>query len=169
MGYGIGNIKNNDIQTVAPTNGIVYGFYVEIENSAQRLAEKDKIRIKTFKVIYELVEELRKDLSDLLEPEIKKTVLGKLKVLKIFKKGASYQIVGGKVVSGLAQRGASIDVLRNDGKISSGRLIQLQHNKVDVEEVKEGLEAGIKFDGPAEIQEGDMLEIYEEERIKRNI
>ncbi len=169
LGYGIGNIKNNDIQTVAPTNGIVYGFYVEIENSAQRLAEKDKIRIKTFKVIYELVEELRKDLSDLLEPEIKKTVLGKLKVLKIFKKGASYQIVGGKVVSGLAQRGASIDVLRNDGKISSGRLIQLQHNKVDVEEVKEGLEAGIKFDGPAEIQEGDMLEIYEEERIKRNI
>lgn len=169
LGSGIGNIKDNDVKTVAPTNGIVYGFYVEAENSAKRLAEKEKIRIKTFKVIYELVEELGKDLSELLEPEIKRTVLGKLKVLKLFKKGTNYQIVGGKVTSGYAKRGALIDVLRNNGKIVSGRLSQLQHNKADVEEVKEGLEAGIKFDGPSEIQEGDLLEIYEEERIKRSI
>lgn len=169
LGYGIGNIKDNDIKTVTPTNGIVYGFYVEIENSAKRLAEKEKVKIKTFDIIYELVEELRKDLSDLLEPEIKRTILGKLKVLKIFKKGAGYQVVGGKIISGLARRGALIDVLRNNAKIVSGRLAQLQHNKADTEEVKEGLEAGIKFDGPAEIQEGDTLEIYEEERIKRSI
>jgi len=69
----------------------------------------------------------------------------------------------------LVRRGASIDVLRNDAKIVSGRLGQLQHNKVDADEVKEGLEAGIKFEGPAEIQEGDTLEIYEEEKIKRSI
>ncbi len=169
LSYGVGNIKDNDIKTVSPSGGAVYGFYVEIENSAKRLAEKEKIRIKTFDIIYELVEELRKDLSNLLEPEIRRTVLGKLKVLKIFKKGAGHQVVGGKIISGLARRGALIDVLRNNVKIVSGRLAQLQHNKVDVEEVKEGLEAGIKFDGPAEIQEGDLLEIYEEEKIKRNI
>ena len=169
LSYGVGNVKDNDVKTVASSNGTVYGFYVEVENSAKRLAEKEKVKIKTFDIIYELVEELRKDLSNLLEPEIKRTVLGKLKVLKLFKKGAGFQVVGGKIISGLARRGALIDVLRNNGKIISGKLAQLQHNKVDTDEVKEGLEAGIKFDGPPEIQEGDLLEIYEEERIKRSI
>lgn len=169
VGYGIGNIKDTDIQTAANGQGTVYGFYVETEDSAKRLAEKEKVTVKTFKIIYELIEELRKDLSELLEPEIKRTVLGKVRVLKTFKKGANHQIVGGKVVSGFAKRGAMIDVWRNDVKIVSGRLSQLQHNKTDVDEVKEGLEAGIKFEGPAEIQEGDTLEIYEEEKIRRNI
>lgn len=169
LGHGVGNIKDNDVKTVAPTRGMVYGFYVEVKESAKRLAEKEKVAIKTFKVIYELIEELRKDLSELIEPEIKKTVLGKVKILKLFKKGTNYQIVGGKVIFGLAKRGALIDVLRNTGKIVSGRLSQLQHNKADVEEVKEGLECGIRFEGPAEIQERDILEIYNEERIKRSI
>ncbi len=169
VGYGIGNIKDNDIQTAINGQGTIYGFYVEIEDSAKRLAEKEKIVLKTFEIIYELVEELRKDLSNLLEPEIKRTVLGKLKILKLFKKGTGYQVVGGKIISGLARRGALIDVLRNNAKIASGRLAQLQHNKAEAEEVKEGLEAGIKFEGLAEIQEGDTLEIYEEEKIKRSI
>ncbi len=169
VGYGIGNIKDNNIQTAANGRGTVYGFYVETEDSAKRLAEKEKVTVKTFKIIYELIEELRKDLSELLEPEIKRTDLGKVKILKLFKKGANYQIVGGKVGWGLARRGAMIDVLRKDGKIISGRLSQLQHNKADAEEVKEGLECGIRFEGPAEIQEGDILEIYTEEKIKRSI
>ena len=169
LAYGIGNIKDNDVKAVAHKNGVVYGFYVETENSSKRLAEKEKVGIKTFKVIYELAEELRKDMSDLLDPEIQRNILGKIRVLKLFKKGANYQIVGGKVTSGLARRGALIDVLRNDGKIVSGRLSQLQHNKADVDEVKEGLEAGIKFEGPAQIQEKDVLEIYEEEKIKKSI
>ena len=169
LGYGVGNIKDNDVKTVAPSGGLVYGFYVETEDSAKRLAEKEKVGIKTFKIIYELVEELRKDLSGLLEPEIRRTVLGKLRVLKLFKKGTNYQVIGGKVIYGLAKRGALIDVLRNNGKIVSGRLGQLQHNKADVEEVKEVLECGIRFEGPAEIKEGDTLEIYEEEKIKKSI
>ena len=167
--HGIGNIKDSDVKSVAHKNGMIYGFYIETENSAKRLAEKEKVGIKTFKVIYELVEELRKDMSDLLDPEIQRNVLGKIRVLKLFKKGTNYQVVGGKVTSGYAKRGALIDVLRNDGKIVSGRLNQLQHNKADVDEVKEGLECGIKFDGPAQIQEKDVLEIYQEEKIRKSI
>lgn len=169
LGYGIGNIKDNDVKTVAPKKGIVYGFYVDAENSTRRLAEKEKVTIKTFEVIYKLVEELRNDLSSLLEPEIQRTVLGKVKILKLFKKGSNYQIIGGRVTSGSAKRGALIDVLRNDGKIVSGRLSQLQHNKADTDEVKEGLECGIIFEGPTEIQEGDVLEIYTEEKIRKSI
>lgn len=169
IGYGIGNINENDLKMIIPTNGIVYGFYVGLEDLAKRLAEKEKVRAKTFKVIYELVEELKRDLSELLEPEIKRTVLGKVKILKTFKKGVNFQIVGGKVIFGLVKRGFLVDVFRDNVKILSGRLSQLQHNKVDVEEVKEGLECGMKFEGLPQIQEGDILEIYQEEKIKRSI
>lgn len=169
LSYGVGNIKDNDIKTVAPTHGVVYGFYVEAENSAKRLAEKEKVKIKTSDIIYELVEELRKDLSELLEPEIKRNFLGKVRVLKLFKKGGNYQIVGGRVLQGYAKRGVLIDVLRNNVKIVSGRLGQLQHEKAETEEVKEGLECGIRFEGPPEIQENDVLEIYEQEVIKKSI
>ena len=169
VGYGIGNIKDNDVRTAVNGQGMIYGFYVDTESSSKRLTEKEKVKIKTFRIIYELVEELRKDLSDLLEPEIKITPLGKLKVLKTFKTGSNYQIIGGKVVSGYAERGAMIDVSRNGTKLVSGRLNELQHNKTNVNEVKEGLECGIRFEGPAEIKEGDLLEIYKKEIIKRSI
>ena len=169
VGYGIGNIKDNDVRTAVNGQGMVYGFYVDTEKSSKRLAEKEKVKIKTFKIIYELVEELRKDLSDLLEPEIKILPLGRLKVLKTFKTGSNYQIIGGKVTSGYAERGALIDVLRNGAKLVSGRLAELQHNKENTDEVKEGLEAGIRFEGPAEIKEGDLLEIYKKEIIKKSI
>jgi len=169
VGYGIGNINDNDIKTLAANKGIIYGFCVGVEDSAKVLAEKEGIKIKIFPVIYELIEELKRDLSELLEPEIKRTVLGKIKVLRLFKKDQNYQIVGGKVTFGTVKKGALIDVLRGDVKIISGRLAQLQHNKVDVEEVKEGLECGVRFEGTPEIQEGDILEVYEEEKIKRNI
>lgn len=168
VGYGIGDINSKDVKTLTQ-GGVIYGFYVGVDESIKKLADKEKVSIKTSRVIYELVEELRKDLSNLLEPEIKREVFGKVKVLKLFKKTANSQIVGGKVISGYAKRGAMIDVFRDDAKIISGRLAQLQHNKVEVEEVKEGLECGIRFEGSPLIEEGNILEIYEEKKIKRSL
>jgi translation initiation factor IF-2 len=96
-----------------------------------------------------------------------------LKVLAVFKKDARTQIFGGKVVSGKVVRGAMGDVVRNGAAVVSGKIGQLQHNKEDMPEVKEGLEAGIRFDAVTkdfpEVKVGDILDIYEEERIKRSI
>lgn len=169
VSYGVGNISNTDVKMVAPTNGIIYGFYTGIEESAKLLAEKEKVKIQVFNVIYDLIKALRDELSDLLEPGIKRISLGKVKILALFGSDAKSQVVGGEVTKGKVVRGALIDVLRNNGVVVSGKLVQLQHEKADVGEVKEGLQCGIKFEGPAQIQEGDMLDIYQEEKIKRTI
>jgi len=113
-------------------------------------------------------------LGGLLEPEIERTQLGRLKVLATFKKDARSQIIGGKVISGKITRGGIVEVFRNGTKIALGKIGQLQQNKADSSEVKEGQEAGIRFDPlpnqpSQEIKEGDILEVYEEKKIERTL
>ena len=167
--YSVGNVRDSDIKSLISNKGIVYGFHVAVEDSAKSLAEKVGVKIKTFDIIYELIEEFRKDLSTLLEPEVKKNILGRLNVIAVFKSDARGQIVGGKVSSGSLRRGALLDIYRNKAIVGSGRLVQLQTGKEDVAEVKEGNEAGIRFEGNFEVRQGDIIEAYEEEKIQRSI
>lgn len=174
--FGIGNISGGDIKRAVSAKAAVIGFRVAWPEQLKQMAERENVPVANFAVIYELVEEVRKKMSALLEPQINRIDLGKLKVLAVFKKEAKSQIVGGKVILGKAQRGALINVLRNDRLTTTGRLGQLQSQKVDVEEVKEGSEAGIRFDFKDKnitpnmyIREGDILEIYEEEITSRSL
>lgn len=176
VNYGVGTINDADIKNAIATKASIIGFRVNIDESARQMAEREKIIVQTFDVIYGLAEAVRSIMSDLLEPEIKRTLLAKVKILAIFKNLGRSQIVGGKVIQGKVVRGAMIDVIRDGALLITGKLGQLQHEKVDVTDVAEGLEAGIRFDLPAQptgvqilIKEGDILEIYEEERIKRSI
>ncbi len=173
ISYDIGNITEADVQTAIASKGEVIGFRVGMEESAKRLAEKEGIKIVNFDIIYELIEYVRSEMGELLGAEIKKNPLGKLKVLAIFKKDSRAQIFGGRVLSGKVVRGAMGDVTRNGSVVVSGKIGQLQNNKEDMPEVKEGLEAGIRFDAITkefpEVKVGDMLDIYEEEKIKRSI
>jgi translation initiation factor IF-2 len=174
-GYGVGTIGDNDIKNARAAKATVIGFHVGIDSSTKQLAERGGIHVRTFEIIYELAGAVRLIMADLLDPEIRRIPLGKLKILAIFKNNGKSQIVGGKVTQGKLIRGAIIDVLRDGATLVTGRLGQLQHNKTDVAEVSEGLEAGIRFDMQSQpapqqlIKEGDVLEIYEEEKIKRTI
>lgn len=172
VAYDIGSISENDIKTANATKSKIVGFRVGVDDSAKRLAEREEIKIATFDVIYELVEYIRTEMGALLEPEVKRTLLGKLKILALFKKDSKSQIVGGKVVSGKITRGSVVDIIRAQNKIGSGKLSQLQQNKEDMTEVKEGLEAGLRVDfgkEPVDIKEGDTVECYEEEKIQRTL
>ncbi len=172
MDYGTGNITENDVNTAQSTGAHIFGFRVGVETSARKLAEKHDIPIVTAKIIYELVQAVRDEMAALLAPEIQRTVLGKLRVLALFKQGTQSQIVGGKVISGKVVRGALVDLLRNGSPVLAGRLAQLQQNKEDVSEVREGSEAGLRIDASGQaldIKEGDTLEIYEEEKIQRSL
>lgn len=175
VNYGVGTIGDNDIKNARATSAAIVGFHVGIDASAKQLAERDKINLQTFDIIYELIETVRLIMADLLDPEIRRVPLGKLKILAIFKNSGKSQIVGGKVMQGKIIRGAMIDIIRNGVTLMSGKLGQLQHNKADIAEVSEGLEAGLRFDAQSQplpqqlIKEGDVLEVYEEEKIKRSI
>lgn len=171
LSYGVGNIAEADIKTAVSSNALVVGFRVGVEPSAQRAAERDNITIATFDVIYELIADVRKRMNMMLGPQITRTVVGKLKVLALFRHEGKVQIAGGKVTSGVLVRGVFIDALRAGELVHIGRLTQLQHNKEDMTEVNEGSEAGMKIeliDGSNPVREGDILEIYKEEETERS-
>jgi translation initiation factor IF-2 len=174
VSYDIGNISENDVKTAIGSKAVIIGFRVGIDDSVKKHAEKENIKFSLFEIIYELVEYVRKEMSELLDSEIRRNALGKLKVLAVFKIEGKSQIIGGKVTTGSILRGALADVLRNNNKLLSGKITQLQHNKEDVQEVKEGLQCGMKFEmlpGQTawDIKEGDTLEIYQEEKIARSL
>ncbi len=172
LDYGVGNVTEQDIQTAAGSKASIFGFRVGVEGSARKAAEKAGITIATFDIIYELIEAVRKAMGAMLAPEIKRTSLGKLRILKIFKKDSRSIVCGGKVTSGGILRGALAEVTHGKAIVLQGKIGQLQQNKEDVSEVKEGLECGIRLDisaAPGDMQEGDILEAYEEEKITRSL
>ncbi len=169
----VGDISESDIKTAYPGNTLIIGFRVKAPAGILNLAKRSRVRIKTYEVIYELFEDIKKEAGKLLKPEITREELGKLKVLAIFRKEKSRMIVGGKVIDGKIINKVSLDVIRqtDEGakKITSGKIVQLQHNKKDVPEVEKGREAGILYEGEPVIEERDILEIYREEKKKREL
>lgn len=174
LSYDIGSISDADVKTAIAGGGSVIGFRVAVENSARKLAEKEHISLGTFDVIYELIEHIRKEMASLLEAEIRREVLGKVKILATFKKDARAQVVGGRVLSGKLVRGAFADVIRDGKSVMICRVGQVQQAKQDVPEVAEGLESGMRIDiidskSAIDIAVGDILEIYKEEKIARSL
>ncbi|RLC40364.1 MAG: translation initiation factor IF-2 [Candidatus Nealsonbacteria bacterium] len=162
----VGNINIGDIKLAESGKGIVFGFRVDIEETARVYAQQKKIRWKVFEVIYELVQEVRREMERVLEPEIKRIELGKVKVLALFKKSKEGQVVGGKVFEGEIEKGGLVEVLREEEVIGKGKIKNLQQEKKDVQKVGKGKECGILFQGEGEIEEGDVLVVFREERRK---
>jgi len=165
----VGEITESDIKLAESAHAKIIGFRVKASSTIQELAQQKKIKISLFEVIYELIQGVRELLERLLAPEIIKNVLGQLRVLVLFHHEKDRQIIGGKVIKGQVQKGALIDVIRSDKKIGQGKIIQLQRNKKDIDKAAKDQECGILFKGTAAIEKGDVLEIYEEEKKKREI
>lgn len=169
ISIGVGNITESDVRLAQSSGATVFGFSVDITPVAKRMAENGGVEIRAYKIIYQLVDDIKKGLVDLLPLDIERVDFGKLKVLALFKTGKKDMIVGGKVTKGKIAKGNLIEILRNDQIIGSGKLANLQQNKVDTDEVKEGNECGITFEGNAKIKEGDMLVFYQEEVKKKTL
>jgi len=163
-----GDISENDIKLAESSNGKIIGFRVKAPSKIKDIAKRKDIKIYIFEVIYELVQKIRELASSLLEPEIVKKTIGKVKILAIFSKTKRGQIIGGRVIDGQAKKGLA-NIIREEKVIGEGKIDELQHNKKDVSFVEKGMECGILFNTNIAVQKGDILEIYEEERIKRNL
>ncbi|MDR3559074.1 MAG: translation initiation factor IF-2, partial [Candidatus Pacebacteria bacterium] len=167
IGIGVGNITESDVRLAASAKAIVYGFNVDTTPVAKRMAEASNVEIKNYKVIYELVEDIKNKLVAMLPPIVERTDFGKLQVLAIFKTGHGDMIIGGKISSGKMANGSLIEVTRNDNVIGKGKLSNLQENKVNVDECVSGKECGVTFLGETKIKVGDVLLSYKEEVKKR--
>jgi len=163
----VGDITESDVKFARSTESIIAGFKVKVPAAIKKLAEQNDVKIITGNIIYEVIEKIKKEMSEFLVPEIVKNQVGKLQVLAVFRKEKAKIIAGGKIIDGKAKRGAKVDVKRGAEEIMTGKLTQLQHNKEDVTEVSLGKECGIAFSpdkaSDQTIEVGDILEIYEEE------
>src|SRR5680860_80740 len=159
---GVGNITETDVKMARSSGAEIIGFNICASSVIEKFAEKEKIEIKIYKVIYELVDEIKEGLTSILEPEIIRTDLGILKVIALFKSGKKSakkvdMIVGAKVESGKIEKGVFLEVIRNEEIIGEGIVKELQANKKAVKEVKKGNDAGITYEGNVIIEEGDIL------------
>lgn len=156
----VGEITESDVKIAVQAKAKILGFRVKINHIAQQLAEREKIKIMQFEVIYDLAERVRKYTEKMLEPEIVRTDLGKIKTLVVFLTEKNRQIVGGKIIEGEVKKGVSIEVQREGEIIGRGKLINLQRNKKDIDLARKGEEVGILYEGEARIEVGDALVIY---------
>ena len=162
----VGEIQEGDVRLAKDSKARIIGFRVKINSIASKLAERENIKIMTFDIIYELAQEVRQLMEKRVMSETVRNDLGKLKVLVVFLTEKNRQIVGGKMTEGEIKKGTKIEVLRRDELVGKGRLINLQKNKKDIEKAKKGEECGILYEGNVKIEEGDVLQIYTEERRK---
>lgn len=155
-----GNITESDVMLAAASDAIVIGFAVEADNAAQRLAEKEKISIRLYTIIYRLLEDIEKALKGMLEPEMVEKTIGQAKVLATFQVSRFKTAAGCRVTDGEIRRNGNIRVLRDGKVLHEGSIGSLKRGKDDVREVREGFECGIALKQFSEFEEGDLLECY---------
>ncbi|MEM7756047.1 MAG: translation initiation factor IF-2, partial [Planctomycetota bacterium] len=166
----VGGITESDVILAEASNAVIVGFNVIPSAKARSAAESKGVEIRPYKVIYDIVEDMKKAAEGLLEPDIKLDVLGHAEVRKVFKVSKVGMIAGCYVTDGVVQRDALIRVTRNDIVIENDRTLeQLKRVKDDVKEVRSNTECGMKIRGYDDIKEGDILECYRMIEVKRTL
>jgi translation initiation factor IF-2 len=166
---GVGNITEADVLAAEASGALVLGFNVEAAGAAEEIAKDKGVRLKTFTIIYELVDEVKSAVEALLAPEVKETNAGVLGLLAVFRQEKSHVIIGGRVLHGKLRPGHLFRVKRGGKDVGKGKIGSVQIGKQQVPEVFEGQECGMKVETRASLAAGDSLECYTEERKKREI
>ena len=159
-------MAESDVMLAAASKAIVIGFNVAVDPAAQRLAENEHVDIRTYDIIYRVIEDIQLALTGMLEPEYEEVLQGKAIVRQIFRISRIGTIAGSQVTEGKALRNATVRVIRNGIVLHEGRLSSLKRFTDDVREVGTGMECGIGIDGFNDIQVGDIIEFYTQEIVK---
>jgi translation initiation factor IF-2 len=166
---GVGSISESDVLLAKASGAIVIGFHVRPDAGARAAAERESVDIRTYRIIYEAVDDVRAALEGLLKPESKETVLGDAQVLQLFKVSKVGTIAGCMVKNGTIQRTGRVRVVRDGVQIYDGNISSLKRFKDDVKEVREGLECGIGVENFNDLKVGDVIESYRVEEVKRTL
>jgi len=160
-----GPVTDNDVMLAEASNGIIIGFNTRVEPGAKKRAEAGGVEIRTYNIIYQLLEDIEKALQGMLEPVYKTVVDGHAEVRAVFKSSRVGQIAGCYVTDGVVRRGSLARVLRGKEEVWKGRCEGLKRFQDDVREVQAGYECGIVISGFDKFQVGDVIEFYHEERV----
>jgi translation initiation factor IF-2 len=164
---GVGGITESDVNLASASNAFVIGFNVRPSADARALAEREGVDIRTYRVIYQLTEDIEQALVGMLSPVQTEETLGEAEVRALFKVSRLGTIAGCMVTSGVVRRGAQVRVVRDGTVVHETSIAQLKRFKDDAREVSEGFECGILLDGFNDVKEGDVLEAFETRQVER--
>jgi len=163
----VGGITETDVTLAKVSNAIIIGFNVRPEPLAKDMAEKEEVEIKQYSVIYHAIEDIEAAMKGMLDPEFEEKVIGNAEIRQTFKVSNVGTIAGCYVTNGKVSRNAGIRLIRDNVVVHEGKLISLKRFKDDAKEVAAGYECGIQIENFNEIKEGDILEVYVMEEIKK--
>jgi len=163
----VGGVTETDITLAKVSDAIIIAFNVRPEPTAKAIADKEKVEIKTYSIIYDAINDVEAAMKGLLDPIYKETVIGTAEIRQVFKVSNVGTIAGCYVQTGKVSRNAGIRVIRNNIVIHDGKLISLKRFKDDAKEVDKGYECGLQIENYNDIEVGDQLEVYIMEEIKR--
>lgn len=168
-----GAVTDSDVLTAQAARAIVYAFNTTVGGMAKKLAEKEGVTVKQYKIIYELIDDVRREIEERLPMDIVRTDLGTLKVLKVFFSIQKRKIIGGEVAQGTVEANAKAIVWRKQTKdreeIGRGKITALQRERQAIPKAQQGDQVGLTYEGKGKIKEGDILEIYKEEKVRRDL
>lgn len=165
---GVGGVNESDVYLAAPAGAVIVAFHVIAEDRAARLAEEEGVEIRRYNIIYEVVNDIQQMLEGMLEPEQREVITGRAIVLRLFNIGRA-TIAGCRVLNGVVERSSRVHLIREQKILNDYSIASLRREKDDVREVREGMECGIRLEGFNDIKEGDLLEAYKIEQVKRTL
>jgi translation initiation factor IF-2 len=162
-----GAITKDDVNLASAFNAIIIGFNIRPDASAREAAEREKVDVRLYTVIYKAIEDMELAMKGLLAPEYREVLLGHAEVRNVFKITGAGVIAGCYVTDGKVQRNAQVRLLRDNVVVFEGKLSSLKHYKEDVKEMAAGFECGMSLEGHNDIKEGDVVECFIMEEIPR--
>ncbi len=162
-----GAVNQSDVTLAKVSNAIIIAFNVRPDSVAKEMAKKDEVEIKQYSIIYQAIEDVESAMKGMLEPKYEEKVIGDVEVRQTFRISNVGTIAGAYVLSGKVERNAGVRVIRDNVVIHDGHLATLKRFKDDVKEVGKGFECGIQIENYNDIKEGDRIEVYVMEEIKR--
>ena len=166
---GVGGITESDVTLAGASGAPIIGFNVRANAKAREIAERQKVALKYYDVIYDLIDEIRAAMAGQLGPEYFETVVGRAEVREVFSAGKHGKAAGLLVTEGYIKKDLRARLTRDDVIIYNGKIASLRRFKDDVAEVRAGLECGVTFEGSTDIKAGDFLETFEVEERERTL
>lgn len=164
---GIGHVKESDVAMASASGAVIMGFHVDVPPQVEKSIERTGVVVKKYKIIYELIDDVKNVLTGLLAPEKVVVELGRAEVRQIFLTKKKEMIIGLKLTNGILKKGCQVKVMRAGQEVGVGKIVTLQRLTEAVDEIKAENECGIKYTGSIPIEEGDVLEAFEiEERVR---
>ena len=166
---GVGAITEGDVNLAVAAGAIIIGFNIRPAGKAALLAQQERIEIRQYNIIYNVVDDVKAAMEGLLAPSLVEKVLGKAEVRQVFRVSKAGNVAGCMVIEGTMRRSASLRLVRDSAVIWQGKFSSLKRFKDDVREVKEGFDCGISLDGYQDVKEADVLECFDVEEVRQTL